>query len=68
MVVKCNVYRDKTIHDFFINGAAYMKILQQFKLCFSLECVWTEWNWQQKLCPFLENQVTVTPASLKENL
>ena len=68
MVVKCITQREKTIIELSINDTAYNWVLQQFKLCFFLDSVQAQWNLQQKLCPFQENQVTVQTASLKENV
>ena len=47
MVVKCTIHREKTIIESSINGAAYNRVLQQFKLGFFLDSVQTQWNLQQ---------------------
>ena len=47
MVVKCTTHRQKANIQLSINGAAYNRVLQQFKLCFFLDLVQAQWNVQQ---------------------
>ena len=47
MVVKWITHREKTIIELSINGAAYNRVLQQFKFGFFLDSVQAQWNLQQ---------------------
>ena len=47
MATECFCNREKTTFEYWINGAAYIQVLWDLKLCNFWYSVGTNWNWQQ---------------------